>query len=124
MARIAEDLFGEKSVKIHGDSYLNGIANRIFQLYQRNPDLINGESMGQINRKVHLAMLEDSGILPIIKSGSIESFRTWYLSKEYPTEEECARALRVLVSEDFIRLPAKVIKQSEQFRTRISGSLK
>jgi hypothetical protein len=57
MARIAEDLFGEKSIKVHGDSYLNGIANRIFQLYQHNPDLISGESMGQINRKIHLAML-------------------------------------------------------------------
>lgn len=119
------NLFGEKVIRIKGDSYLNEIAQRIYDLVNRKPEVLTGSSMGEINRKIHLEMMFDSGLIPILtREKNFTEFREWYLSKSCPTEEECARATRGLIEADLIRLPASIIKRSEQFKSRISSSLR
>lgn len=87
--------------------------------------MLNGETVGEINRKVTLEVMLDSGLVPIIKSGNTENFKSWFLDKKQcPTEEEIARALRYLVERDYLRLPSKVIVAAEQNRQRISRSVR
>ena len=120
-----EDMFGEKRITIKGDSKLNAIAQLLYDINNRKPEIVkNGESIGSINRHLHYEVLCESGILPIIKSGSTEQFKEWYLSKEYPTEEECARAFRELVKENHILLGRDVILAAEEHRRRIASNMK
>ncbi len=120
----AIDLFGEpECIHVKGDSYLNKIARHIYDLWERDHSLSSGNSMGEINRKIHLAIMLDSGLSNILNGQNIkENFTKWYLSKEYPTEEETARAIRALVNDGLISIPKAVIVKSEQFRNRISQS--
>jgi hypothetical protein len=118
-----DNLFGEKVIRIKGDDYLNKIAQHIYDLVTREPELLSGDSMNAIYRQVQFAMMIDNGLTPIIQSGDKDKFKAWFLSRECPTEEETARAARGLLEADLIRLPAKVIKRSEQFKNRIAGSL-
>jgi hypothetical protein len=127
---MTENMFGEKIIRIKGDSYLNEIAQRIYDLTNRQPEVLTGDSMGEINRKIHYAIMLDSGLRNIILEDGIKTadklavIKTWYLSKSCPTEEETARALRAMLADDIIRLPASIIKRSEQFKSRISSSLR
>lgn len=120
------DFFGETHIKIKGDTKLNDIANRVYQLYQRSPELFKGESIGALNRKIHLELMLDDGLRGVIPTGSIEQFRLWYCDKQKnsTTEEECARAFRELVHEGKILLEAHVILKAERDRQRISGNMK
>ena len=118
-----EDLFGEKRIRIKGDDYLNKIAQHIYDLVTREPDLLSGDSMNAIYRQIQFAMMIDNGLIPVIQTGDKDKFKVWFLSKDCPTEEETARATRGLLEADIVRLPAKVIKRSEEFKHRIAGSL-
>jgi hypothetical protein len=120
------DLFGEKRVLIPDNPKLANICSHILELYSRNPHLLDGKSIGEINRKVHLEIMLDNGLLPVIQSGNVDKFKEWYGDKKLnpDTEEECARALRFLVSKDYIRLPAEVIRESEQMRQHIERTLR
>lgn len=119
------DLFGEERIHIKDNPKLEGIANHILDLYRRLPDyLLNGDSIGEINRKIHLEIMLDGGLRQAIET--VESFKIWYLDKKSNsvTEEECARALRYLAERDIIRLPMKAVQSAEQHRQRISQSVK
>lgn len=119
------DLFGEKRISINGNPFLETIANHILELIGRNPSLLDGGKMGDINRKITLAIYFDSGLAQVLQSGSKEMFSEWFMNRKgVPTEEEIARALRYLVQHDYCRLPAGVIRQSEIDRQRIARSVK
>ncbi len=120
---VTQDLFGESQIHIRGDSYLNAIAQHIYNLWERDHSISVADSMGQINRRIHLLIMLDSGLSAILSGENVrENFTKWYLSKEYPTEEETARAIRALVNDGLIPIPKAVIVKSEQFRNRISQS--
>ena len=121
-----DNLFGEKIIRIKGDDYLNKIAQHIYDLVTREPELleVTTNKMGDINRKIQFAMMCDNGLLPILQSGNKDKFKTWFLSDDCPTEEETARATRGLIESDYIRLPAKVIKRSEDLKHRIAGNMR
>ena len=120
------NLFGETRVSISGNPKLAGIANHIMEIKRRTPNLLDGDSIGEINRKVHLEVMLDNGLIPIIQSGDVAKFREWYIDKKQnsDTEEECARALRYLAEHDYERLPAKAVQDAERQRQRISNSVK
>lgn len=119
------DFWGEKRIHISGNPLLEGIANHILELVNRDPELLNGERVGDINRKVTLAIYFDNGLLPVLRSGSREQFTEWFMNKKLVhTEEEIARALRYLVEHDHCRLPAKAVRQSEVDRYRIARSVR
>jgi hypothetical protein len=123
---MSTDLFGETRISISGNPKLEGIANHILEIKRRVPNLLDGESIGEINRKVHLEIMLDNGLIPVIQSGDTTKFKEWYLNKKLntDTEEECARALRYLVEHDYCRLSSKVIQDAERQRQRISNSVK
>ena len=121
-----DNLFGEKVITIKGDSFLNGVAQHIYDLWQHDNSIATGESIGQINRKIHLAIMMDSGLSNILNCPKMqkESFTRWYLSKECPTEEETARATRGLVEAGHIPIPRHIIVKAEQFRARIASKMR
>jgi hypothetical protein len=119
------DLFGERRIKIEGNLLLEGIANHILDLYSKDPELLNGDSVGEINRKVTLAIYFDNGLLQVLQSGAKEQFIEWFMNKKLAhTEEEIARALRYLVQNDYLRLPSKALIDAERHRQRIARSVK
>ncbi len=120
------DLFNEpQRIIINGNPLLQAIANHILVLVQRNPSLIDGDTVGDINRRVTLAIYYDNGLVPILQSGSKEQFTQWFMNRKLVhTEEEIARALRYLVQNDHIRLSKKVLDAAEQHRQRIARSVK
>jgi hypothetical protein len=117
-----ENLFGEQTVQLE-EKKLQEIANHILDLKRVNPDLLNGHTIGQINRKVTLAIYLDSGLLPILQSGDKDKFSEWFLSKEAPTEEEIARAIRKLSQIDAIRLPREAVIKAEFHRQHMGHNL-
>lgn len=118
-----QDLFNENRIRIKGDNYLNAIAQHIYDLYERDKSLTQGESIGEINRKIHLAVMMDSGLSRILSGDNVkENFSEWYLTKQCVTEEETARALRGLTSAGIINLPKNVVLKAEQHKTRIASS--
>ena len=119
------DLFGELRISISGNPLLEGIANHILELVGRNPELLDGDKVGQINRKVTLAIYFDSGLLPVLQTGSKENFTEWFMNrKNVPAEEEIARALRYLIQHDYCRISSVAIQDAERHRVRISRSVK
>jgi signal transduction histidine kinase len=119
------DLFGEQRVRIDGNPKLEGIANHVLELVHRNPSLLDGDTVGEINRKVYLDVMLDSGLVPILKSGDVEKFKEWFLNKKNcDTEEEVARSLRYLIERDLARISAKAVKAAEENRQRIARSVK
>jgi len=120
---MTQDLFGEERITIPGNSYLADIANHILELTARDKSLLTGNSIGEINRKVTLAVWEDSGLTPQVFAGGREAFRAWFMNAKLKQEEEIARALRWLVQHDHRRLPSKAIQDAEQHRQRIARSV-
>ncbi len=120
------DLFGEQRIRIDGNPKLEGIANHILNLYSRDKSLLDGDSVGEINRKVHLEVMLDNGLIPIILTGEVSKFQAWYLNKKTnpDTEEEVARALRYLSDKDYVRLPKEALITAEGHRQRIARSMK
>ena len=127
---MAMDIFGETRIRIEGNPKLEGIANHILQIYKRMPEILDGDTIGQINRKVNLEIMLDNGLRNILNTAPqtelYTAFQVWYLDKKQncDTEEETARALRYLVERDYLRLPAKAITSAEQHRERIARSVK
>lgn len=118
------DMFGERRITIPGNSYLADIANHVLELTERDPSLLTGNSIGEINRKVTLAVWEDSGLTPQVLAGGREAFRQWFMNAKLKQEDEITRALRYLVEKDLRRLPADVIKKAEAHRQRIARSVR
>ncbi len=118
------DLFGESPrIRIAGNPLLEGIANHILDLVQRQPELLTGTTVGDINRKVTLAVYWDNGLAGVL--GSKEKFSEWFMNRKLAhTEEEIARALRWLVQNDHCRLPQKAIVTAQLHRERIARSVK
>jgi len=56
------NLFNEQVIKIPGNPKLEGIANRILELVQQNPDLLEGDKVGEIDRKITLALWYSEGL--------------------------------------------------------------
>lgn len=119
------DLFGEKRIRIEGNPKLEGIANHILDLYGRKPEILNGATIGEINRKVTLAVWFDDGLQQRLTSDNpVQEFINWFMDKKQcVNEEEVARALRYLSEKDYVRLPKVAIEVAEQHRKRIARSL-
>ena len=118
------DLFGEERISIAGNQYLADICNHILNLIPEGSPLLTGKSIGEINRKVTLAVWEDSGLTPEVWKGGREAFHKWFMSKQVNQEEEIARALRYLTSHNIRHLPHDVIVKAEQHRQRIARSVR
>ncbi len=120
------DLFGEAPrISIPNNEMLANLCNHILDLVGRDPSLLDGKTVGNIDRKLMLAIWENNGLLLIVKSGDIERFRGWAMNPKVCVDAEAiSRARRYLSEKDFIRLPKTAIEQAERHRQRIARSVK
>jgi len=119
------NLFNEQVIKIPGNPKLEGIANRILELVQQNHDLLEGDKVGEIDRKITLALWYSEGLGRFIPEDKREAFAEWFSDlRNCPDEEAISRARRYLAERDLIRLPQKAILNAETQRQRISRSVK
>jgi hypothetical protein len=119
------DLWGEKRIHIPENPLLEGICNHILYLTDRDKGLLDGNSVGEIDRKLTLNIWLDEGLKNFIPEDMREAFAEWFKNpKHRPDEEAISRARRYLAERDLIRLPAKAIQSAEQHRQRIARSVK
>ena len=118
------DLFDEQRIQIAGNPLLEGLCNHILQLVEKDPELLTGDQVGVINRKLTLALWKDEGLMGVLDSDNMERFEVWFRNiKSSPGVEAIERAVRYLSSNDYIRLPKKAIENAEMHRQRISRSI-
>jgi len=119
------NLFNEQVIKIPGNPKLEGIANRILELVQQNPDLLEGDKVGEIDRKITLALWYSEGLGRFIPEDKREAFAGWFSDlRNCPDEEAISRARRYLAERDLIRLPQKAILNAETQRRNIARSVR
>jgi hypothetical protein len=124
--KIQTDLFDEPHVTLDKNPTLEKAVNHLLILLQRNPDLLNGESVKEINGKVVAEFWLDEGLRTILidhTNDRIEAFKKFM--QTCTGSDVIERALRQIVNTmDLYRLPAKVIQKAERDRVRISRSFK
>jgi hypothetical protein len=117
-----KDFFGGiHQVQIKDNRVLESTANHILKLTKRFPNLLDGESMKVIYRKILLAIWWDSGLIPSL--GSWDSYSKWVMSDKFIDPELITRSIRILLQKDLIRVSARAIRDGEQHRQRIVESL-
>lgn len=119
---VVQDLFGEKRITIKDNPRLELIANHVYKLVSQKPELLTGKKVGEINRKVALALYFDNGLENILKIGTKEAFSEWFM-KQY-TQEEIARATRELILNNYIHIDPQIIRQSERDRILMSQKMR
>lgn len=119
---IQRDLMGEIHISIPDNKVLENAANRLLAMYQENPNLFDGFSKGEIDRKIFAEILWQDGLQLLIPTDKKGEYVKTMLAA--PEGEVVTRAFRWLVQNDHIRLSAKVIKSAEQMRARIAQSMK
>ena len=118
-----EDLFGEPNITIPNNEVLSKACNRLLLMGKNNPNITDGESVGEIDRKIFAEVLWEDGLQNLIPSEKKSDFIKIMLKA--PESEVITRARRYLTEHDYpnYRLSAKVIRKSEQMRNKIAGSL-
>ena len=120
-----DDMFGGPHIIINENPLLAGIANHILELVKEYPELIDGLTVGEIDRKLTLAIWFSEGLNRILTDEQKEQFTTWAMNpKTCPDPEAISRARRYLVEKDYIRLPKQAIETAERHRQRIARSVK
>lgn len=110
-------------IQIKGNPVLEKMANRLLEMYERNPDIFKGVNMGEITRQLYAEILWEDGLQHIIPSDKKSEFVNTIIKA--PESEVINRALRHCVyTEDLIKLSASVIRSAEQYRSRISRSMR
>jgi len=120
-------LFGEQRVKIAGNPLLEGIANHILDLVQRQPEIQGkeGDTTGDINHKLIFTIWRDEGLDQFIAPDKREAFLEWVCnSKRCSDPEAISRARRHLCKLGLFRMPQSAIVSAERHRQRIARSVK
>lgn len=117
------DLFDEPHIHIKDNQVLEKAANHLLLLLQgREKELLTGNSVGEIDRRLCAEYWLDEGLRNIIPEDKRQAFIDFMLRA---TEGDViTRARRFLCEKDHIRLPNKVIVQAERFRARIAGAMR
>ena len=116
------DLFGEPRVTIKDNTVLENACNRLLRMVQRDPTLLDGSSMAEIDRRIYGECLWEDGVCNLLSSDKKAEFLK--IVSKTQDSEVLSRARRHLLSEDLIRVSSAAIKSGEQFRARISGAMK
>lgn len=125
MTQPTTDLFGKPRIHIPENPLLEGVCNHILELVGRDPSLLNGDRVGEINRKLALAIWYEEGLKNFVPEDKRDGFAEWFTDpKHRPDEDAISRATRYLARRDFIRLPAKAVADAERQRQRIARSVR
>ncbi len=102
------EYYDEPVVDIKDNEYLARLSNQILDLKKKYPNLFDGDTIGEINRKVMLAVWLDNGLeREITDRALLKSLIEWLKNTKIAiSEENTSRAVRYLASRDLIRLPA------------------
>ena len=118
-----QDLFGAKRfVELHDNPTLQKMAERVYAMYEADKTISNGDSVGQIDRKICALVWLDDGLNNLIHSDQKEEFLK--IMAKASEAEVITRARRWLTEKNYLPLPAPVIRKSEQQRMRISGAMR
>ncbi len=109
-------------IQIKDNPVLEKMANRLLEMIERDPSLLNGISMAEVDRKIYANILWEDGVQRIVPSDKKTEFFNIVIKTQ--DSEVVSRARRELLSRDLIRLSASVIKSAEQYRSRISRSMR
>ena len=112
----------QPAVRIMGNAVLERACNRLLGMIERNPLLLNGQSMADIDRRLYAECLWEDGMHRIIPSDKKEDFVNIVVKTQ--DSEVFSRARRYLLEHDLARVSAAAVKSGEQFRARISGAMK
>ena len=116
------DLFDEPHIQIPGNEVLAKACNRLLLMYQQNQNLFDGDTMGEIDRKIFAEILWEDGVQTLVPADKKPEFIK--IVGKCPEADVLTRARRFLQEKDMIRLSLKAVKSAEQFRSRIAGSVK
>jgi hypothetical protein len=109
-------------VQITGNETLANACNRLLLMVERDPTLLNGDSFGQIDRRIFGEILWEDGLNQLIPSDKKQEFLNTI--QKCPESDVFTRARRELLARDLIRVNSKAIKSAEQFRSRIASSMR
>ena len=109
-------------VQIKDNPVLEKMANRLLEMIELEPNLLNGVSMAEIDRHLYGEILWRDGVQRLIPYEKKNEFLNIVIKTQ--DSEIVSRARRELLSRDLIRLSASVIKSAEQYRGRISRAMK
>ncbi len=117
------DFFNEPRVTIKDNAVLEKACNRLLLMYQRDPSLFNGDTMGQITRRLYAEILWEDGLHNLISSDKKQEYM--HLMEHVPESDVITRALRHCVyQEGLIPISAKAVQSAERMRSRIAGSMR
>jgi len=119
------DLFNEQRVTILDNKPLEEAANLILYLTKYNPALLDGETMGEIDRAIMAEAWLDAGLKNIAKELDIVRFRQWIneLPSCYDTDV-LRRARRWLIEHDAIRVSKTAIINADRQKAKIASSMR
>ncbi len=118
--------YDDPVVRLEDNKYLEKLSNQILDLTKRFPNLLDGDTIGEINRKVMIAVWLDNGLTTQIPNKELRaSFVEWLKNTKVAiSEENTSRSVRFLAGKDLIRLPSKAVQEAERHRQRIARSVK
>jgi len=119
------DLFNEQRVVIPDNKPLEEAANLILYLVKHNSALLDGETMGEIDRAIMAEAWLDAGLKKIVRELDIVRFRQWIneLPSCYDTDV-LRRARRWLLEHDAIRVSKEAILNAEKQKAKIASSFR
>jgi hypothetical protein len=124
------DLFGEKRISIPDNPTLEKVATMILNLSDHYPEMFDGNTIGEVDRKIREIVWLENGLYTILTSDEkgADKVRAWEKWNANPQQcvdsETLTRARRHLVEKGLVRLKASAIKQGERERSRLSKSFR
>ena len=123
------DMFDGERVIIEDNKPLAHAANLILEEVHRDSTLLDGDSVGEIDRKIRAAVWLYHGLREILHKEWHEdredAFLEWAKDPKRCIDTELLRRARQwLVEKDKIRVSAAAIKDSEETRKRLTGAFR
>ena len=119
------DLFGEKRVSIPDNPTLEKVATMILNLSDHYPEMFDGNTIGEVDRKIREVVWLENGLYKILTDDGdrVKAFEKWNASPQQCVDPDLlTRARRELVSKGIVRLKASAVKQGDREMHRLSRS--
>ena len=116
------DLLGNPRISIKDNAVLENACNRLLLMVKNNPELLDGDTMGEIDRKLYAEILWQDCFAKLISPEKKRVFIDAMIKA--PEGDIFTRARRELLSRDLIRVSTKAVQSGERFRARISSAMR
>jgi hypothetical protein len=122
------DLFGDRRISIPDNPALQRVAEMILNLLPNYPEMIEGDTIGEVDRKIREIVWLENGLYKILTSDDsgedrVKEWEKWNSNPQQCVDAETLRRARQkLVADGIIKLKKSAILQGERERARISKS--